>query len=130
MFYRNYRNCGCENNYDPMETEFMNNNCGCGCNDDDSVYDNSCGCGNNSNDEYMSSCACGYDEPYSQFPTDPTIAESYVPTQYLNQAYKSCIGLKKGTIFPELVSPYCPNQSVEEIEYIKMTNKIGEGCNR
>ena len=35
-----------------------------------------------------------------------------------------------GTIFPELVSPYVPCQSIEEIEFIKATNKIGKGCNR
>ena len=34
-----------------------------------------------------------------------------------------------GTIFPELVSPYCPNQSLEEINYLKRTNQIGGGCN-
>ena len=39
------------------------------------------------------------------------------------------VGLKHGTLFPELVSPYCPNQSIEEIEFIRMNNKIGEGCN-
>ena len=33
-------------------------------------------------------------------------------------------------VFPELVSPYMPGQSMEEIEYIKMTNKIGKGCNK
>ena len=48
----------------------------------------------------------------------------------MNKVFKPEVGLKKGTIFPELVSPYCPNQSIEEIEFIKMTNKIGEGCNK
>ncbi len=130
MFNRNYRSCDCMNNneYDPMETQKDNNNCGC--NDEESIYDNSCGCFNNSNDEYMSSCACGFNEPYSVFPTDPTIAESYVPAQNFTKAYKSCIGLKKGTIFPELVNTYCPGQSMEEIAYLRDTNKIGEGCNQ
>lgn len=35
-----------------------------------------------------------------------------------------------GTIFPELVSPYEPCQSIEDIEFIRATNKIKEGCNR
>ena len=133
MFSRNYRNCGCMNNndYDFMDVDAMSMNNGCGCNnDDDSVYDNSCGCGNYSNDDYMNDCACGYNEPYSVFPSDSTLAESYVPMQYLNQAYKSCIGLKNGTIFPELVSPYRPCQSMEVIEYLKNANTIGEGCNQ
>ena len=39
------------------------------------------------------------------------------------------IGLKMGTIFPELVSPYYPGQSMEQIRYIESMNKIGKGCN-
>lgn len=35
-----------------------------------------------------------------------------------------------GTIFPELVSPYMPGQSLAEIEYLKATNPIKEGCNK
>ena len=40
------------------------------------------------------------------------------------------IGLKMGTIFPELVSPYFPGQSMEEINFIEKTNEIGKGCNK
>ena len=75
-------------------------------------------------------CECGFDEDYSGFPECPMYAQSYVPIQQMNKVFKPEVGLKKGTIFPELVSPYCPNQSIEEIEFIKMTNKIGEGCNK
>ncbi len=134
MFNRNYRNCGCMNNddeydYGTMTTNLANGSCDCDCNKD-SIYDNSCGCGNSMDSDYMSEeCACGYNEPYNAFPTNPTIAESYVPTQYLDRAFKSCIGLKKGTIFPELVNNYEPCQSMKEIEYLKSTNEIGEGCN-
>ncbi|MBR3720492.1 MAG: spore coat associated protein CotJA [Clostridia bacterium] len=64
------------------------------------------------------------------FPENPTLAQSYVPYQFMNETYKPCVGLKMGTIFPELVSPYVPCQSIEEIEFIKATNKIGKGCNR
>ena len=71
-------------------------------------------------------CNCGYDEDYNGFPEYPMYAQSYVPIQQMNKVFKPEIGLKKGTIFPELVSPYCPNQSIEEIEFIKMINKIGE----
>ena len=46
-----------------------------------------------------------------------------------NQIYTPEIGLKMGTIFPELVSPYCPNQSLETINYLKNSNTIGGGCN-
>ena len=75
-------------------------------------------------------CACGFDEERDVFPEDPMLAQSYVPYQYMDKTFKPCIGLKMGTIFPELVSPYMPGQSMEEIEYIKMTNKIGKGCNK
>ena len=103
--------------------------CSCGCNDgNDSIYDTSCS--NYSNDEYMSDCACGYNEPYNVFPSDPTLAESYVPVQYLNKVFKDQIGLKNGTIYPELVSNYVPCQSMEEIAYLRNTNQIKEGCNQ
>ena len=47
----------------------------------------------------------------------------------MNQTFIPCVGLKMGTIFPELVSPYMPGQSQREIEYIRNTNQIKEGCN-
>ena len=54
---------------------------------------------------------------------------SYVSHQRMNQVYAPEMGLKMGTIFPELVSPYCPGQSMEVNKYLASTNKIGEGCN-
>ena len=61
-------------------------------------------------EENSNSCDCGFDEEQSVFPEN--------------------VGLKMGTIFPELVSPYSPCQSMEEINYIAMTNEIGKGCNK
>jgi len=75
-------------------------------------------------------CECGFDDENSVFPENPMLAQSYVPWQTMDKTFKPCIGLKMGTIYPELVSPYVPCQSIEEIEYIKRTNKIGEGCNK
>ena len=75
-------------------------------------------------------CECGFENNMSVFPENPTLAQSYVPIQYMDKTFKPCVGLKMGTIFPELVSPYRPCQSIEEIEFIKATNKIGKGCNR
>ena len=77
----------------------------------------------------MDSCSCGFDEEFNVFPENPMYGQSYVPIQRMDRVFKPEVGLKHGTIFPELVSPYCPNQSVEEIEYLKMSNSIGEGCN-
>jgi len=81
-------------------------------------------------DDDEDSCSCGFNQGMSVFPENPTLAQSYVPYQFMNETFKPCVGLKMGTIFPELVSPYVPCQSIEEIEFIKATNKIGKGCNR
>ena len=113
------RRCGCFNNcnacsdikYDECDIETKCNNI--------VSYENE-------SDE----CACGFDEDYNGFPEYQMYAQSYVPVQVINNVFKPEVGLKHGTIFPELVSPYCPGQSLEEIEYIKATNKIKEGCNR
>ncbi|MDO5556729.1 MAG: spore coat associated protein CotJA [Clostridia bacterium] len=79
--------------------------------------------------DYNCNCSCGFDNEYSAFPANYMYGQSYVPFQQLNNTFRPEIGLEKGTIFPELVSPYAPCQSVEEINYLKNSNKIGEGCN-
>ena len=75
-------------------------------------------------------CECGFGNSYNPFPENPVLGQSYVPIQIMNNTFKPNIGLKMGTIFPELVSPYMPGDSMKQIEYIKSTNKIGEGCNK
>ncbi|MBR6034065.1 MAG: spore coat associated protein CotJA [Clostridia bacterium] len=55
---------------------------------------------------------------------------SYVPNQILNKTFLPDVALKLGTLYPELVSPYLPGQSMEEINYLRKTNPIKEGCNR
>ena len=78
----------------------------------------------------MDQCSCGFDdEEFNFFPENPMYGQSYVPIQKMDNVLKPAVGLRNGTIFPELISPYCPNQSLEEIEYLKANNKIGEGCN-
>ena len=79
---------------------------------------------------YNNNCSCGFDEEEDVFPENPMFGQSYVPFQTMNETYMPCSGLEKGTIFPELVSEYCPGQSMEEIQYIADTNMIKEGCNR
>lgn len=74
-------------------------------------------------------CECGFDEEWSPFPANYMYGQSYVPIQKMKQTFTPEAGLRMGTIFPELVSPYCPGQSMEEIEYLRNTNSIGEGCN-
>ena len=114
--YRNFigkRHCNCGNNNDYNNQEYMQEAC----------YDVE-------NYNMMhNSCECGFDEEDNMFPENPMYAQSYVPIQTLNQTFIPSVGLKMGTIFPELVSPYMPGQSQREIEYIRNTNTIGKGCN-
>ena len=79
--------------------------------------------------DYDDDCECGFDEENTVFPENPMLGQSYVPIQYMNKTFKPNVGLRMGTIFPELVSPYMPGQSMKEIAYIESTNKIEEGCN-
>lgn len=74
-------------------------------------------------------CGCGFNTRMPIFPENPSLGQSYVPYQFLDETFKPCVGLKKGTLSPELVSPYVPCQSIEEIEFIKAMNKIGKECN-
>lgn len=88
-----------------------------------------CSCGCEMMATNMEDCGCGFDKEISPFPSNPMLAQSYVPIQEMGRTFTPECGLKMGTIFPELVSPYMPCQGVEEIQYLKRTNKIGEGCN-
>ena len=79
---------------------------------------------------YNENCGCGFDDNYMDvFPDNPMLAQSYVPIQFMNETFKPCVGLKHGTIFPELVSPYEPCDSIRQINFLERTNSIGEGCN-
>lgn len=129
MFNR-YNRCCCQNKYNPEIIESLCNNVGTTA---DYVQDpvNSCGCGCNNIMNNNNSCSCGFDEePVSNmFPSNPMLGQSYVPLQEMSRTFTPCCGLKMGTIFPELVSPYMPGQSMAENDYLNRTNEIGEGCN-
>lgn len=122
MFNRRSRNSYYANNNYREDRNCMNT--------DESQYDESCINVSSYENEY-DSCACGFDDSYlSVFPDNPSFGESYVPIQYMDKTYRPEVGLKMGTVFPELVSPYEPCDSMKEIEYIQNTNTIGMGCNR
>lgn len=110
-----YKKCCCQNNYKP---EVIENIC-------DNVGTKAQYC-----ESHAESCKCGFDEGNNPFPENPMLAQSYVPIQYMDKTFIPEVGLKMGTIFPELVSPYAPNQSLEEIAFIEAANEIKEGCNR
>lgn len=117
--FRRYKKCYCMNN------DYKNNDC----NMQNDILEDKCNNLNSYEDSY-DSCACGFDEEYGVFPENPMLAQSYVPIQYMDRTFKPNIGLKMGTIFPELVSPYVPCQDMEEMNFIAATNKIGKGCNK
>lgn len=127
--YSRYDRCcmKCQNTSDTLETvcsdigEATEYDIYSNCNNN-SYYDNSCR--NN-----MDNCGCGFDSEINLFPSNPMLAQSYVPIQYMDKTFTPCCGLKNGTIFPELVSPYEPCQSMKEIAYLRARNEIGEGCN-
>lgn len=104
----------------------LNNLCG----KENSEYETLCNNISNCNENYNNNCGCGFEEDDDGFPSNPMYAQSYVPLQVMNNTYMPCSGLQKGTIFPELVSEYCPGQSMAEIQYIRDSNVIKEGCNR
>lgn len=120
MINRRFRRCHCMN-YNP---QCYNKN----------MMENAC---NNVNEcclgemNYNENCDCGFDEDeeIDVFPKNPMLAQSYVPIQYMDETFKPCVGLENGTIFPELVSPYKPGDSMRDIEFLRKTNPIGEGCN-
>lgn len=124
--FNHYNRCCCQNNYNPEIIETLCNVAGTTANYEQENV-NSCGCNNMNNN----SCECGFDEePVSNiFPTNPMLGQSYIPLQEMNKTFTPCCGLKMGTIFPELVSPYMPGQSMAENDYLRRTNEIGEGCN-
>ncbi|MBR1803222.1 MAG: spore coat associated protein CotJA [Clostridia bacterium] len=82
-----------------------------------------CGCEN----EMNNSCGFHEEEEMNVFPENPMLAQSYVPIQQMNNTFTPHCGLKMGTIFPELVSPYMPGQSMAEIEYLSNCNRMEEG---
>ena len=79
--------------------------------------DNTCNCRNLNNN---TNCP-------NAFPTNYLYGHAYTPNQSLNETFEPQRGLENGSMFPELVSPYYPGQSMEFIEYLKTTGRNG-GC--
>ena len=55
-------------------------------------------------------------------------ATSYVRNQRLGSVFSPSEGLANGTMFPELVMPYYPGQSLNEMNFLRYNN--GGGCCR
>lgn len=119
MFTRRFKKCYCMNNS--------------ACSTDNSVIEDKCNdvCSYNFEENDNDMCECGFDEDYEMgvFPENPMLAQSYVPWQYMDKTFRPRVGLKMGTVFPELVSPYMPCQSMRTNEFLEATNTVGKGCN-
>lgn len=130
MYNRRYKKCCCQKNYNEKVIEDICDNVGTKVEYKSECHDK-CSCMDNNNcNKNRYNCECGFEQEDSVFPENPMFGQSYVPIQKMNKTFTPCVGLKMGTIFPELVSPYFPCQSIEENAFIKAKNEIGEGCNR
>ena len=110
-----YKNCNCNKCHKHM----------CDMNDDiEELCDNI----PNTLDD-MDMCECGFDDD-NLFPHNPVFGQSYVPWQVMGKTYTPEKGIRMGTIYPELVMPYTPCQSMRENAYLRASNTIGEGCNK
>lgn len=59
------------------------------------------------------------------FPKNAMFGHAYVMDQMLRKTFSPEEALKKGTIFPELFSPYSPGDSMREIEFLRNYGKGG-----
>ncbi len=70
----------------------------------------------------------GFMATNNSLPLNLRYGYSYVPVQNIRSVYTPAEGLAYGTMFPELLSPYYPNQSMAEINYLRNYNE--RGCRR
>ena len=85
-----------------------NNNCRCRNYITNNV--NSCHCNRYTNEAFSNSNA---------FPDNYLYGYAYTPNFNMERTFTPECGLENGTIFPELVSPYSPGQSIDFIEYLR-----------
>ncbi len=83
-------------------------NCNCNCNNNPCNYQN-----------YNSNIYANNYTGSPAFPNNYLYGHAYTPVQNMNKTYTPEVGLQNGTIFPELVSPYCPGQSIDFINYLR-----------
>ena len=62
------------------------------------------------------------------FPSNLMYGHAYTPNQTFSTIYSSEQGLAHGTMFPELVSYYAPNQSLATMNYLRNASR-GGCCN-
>ena len=105
------------------------NNCGCN-NSNSNSYNNYNNNYNNINYDYMynsnsqnmsnnSNISNNFSINRNPFPNNYLYGHAYTPNQILNKTFAPKVALQNGTIFPELVSPYVPGQSIDFINYLR-----------
>lgn len=98
----------CCRNSDSNCSNNQNNNCS-------NMYSNTC---RNNNCSCMYSNIC-QNTNANAFPENYLYGHAYTPVQTLNNTFNPEIGLQNGSIFPELISPYSPGQSIDFIEFLR-----------
>lgn len=121
-------NCNCRRQNCSMNScNMCNNNSNCNCMNHNENHSN-CNCMNHNDNNY--NCRCANNNEYTNsnpFPCNYLYGHAYTPNQTINELFDPQTGLDNGSMFPELVSPYYPGQSMEFIEYLKTTGRNG-GC--
>lgn len=101
--------------------------CNCRCNSRNMNYNsnynlnNNCEC-RNCNTNSSNTCNCNMytsQQNNNAFPENYLYGYAYTPNQCMGTTFTPENGLQNGTIFPELVSPYSPGQSIDFIEYLR-----------
>ena len=96
-------------------------NCRCcnrsrGCNSANSL--NTCNCSRQQNTCSSNNCP-NNSSRNNTFPENYLYGYAYTPNQCMDKTFCPETGLAHGTIFPELVSPYSPGQSIDFINYLR-----------
>lgn len=94
------RNCRCSSRCFPINSNCMNN--------DSNMFANIC------------------QNTKNVFPENYLYGHAYTPVQTLNNTYNPEMGLECGSIFPELISPYSPGQSIDFIEFLRNGGRCDE----
>ena len=84
-----------------------------------------CGCNNSNNYGFLNNYANNDYNNFrnnmnnNPFPNNYLYGHAYTPNQTLNKTFTPEDSLRNGTLFPELVSPYMPGDSIGFINYLR-----------
>ena len=96
--------------------------CNCRCNSRNRTCNSNCQYRNNNyNNSNTNNCNSCMNNNFrtNAFPENYLYGYAYTPNHCMNKTFCPEEGLHQGSIFPELVSPYSPGQSIDFIEYLR-----------